>query len=120
MQLDAAEVRNPREAGGVGDHGKVRLVAGRVIDVDGLEPLGMRIRHPFLIEEVAVDAVRVPLHLHRPLAHVVEHRVGDVDVVLHEIAFGQAALREEDLLRVCHVDLAPSDQHVRARRDAPR
>src|SRR5438552_16645844 len=41
VQLDAAEVRDPGEAGGVGDHGEVRLVPARVADVDGLEPFGV-------------------------------------------------------------------------------
>ena len=113
MELDAAEVRDPGETGRVRDDGKVRLIAGRVVDVHGLEPLGMRDGHSLLVEEVALDPVGVSLHLHWPSCHVVEDRVGDVDVVLDEVAFGQAHLGEKDLLEIGDLDLAACDEHAK-------
>jgi hypothetical protein len=42
-----------------------------------------------------------------------EDRVGDVDVVLDEVPFGQAHLGKEDLLEVGDLDLAAGDEHAR-------
>jgi co-chaperonin GroES (HSP10) len=64
-----------------------------------------------LVEEEAVHAVRVALHMHRPPPHVVEDTAGDVDVVRDQVALGQPELREEDLVGIGHSDLAPSDPH---------
>src|SRR2546428_633252 len=61
VQLDAAEVRDPGEARGVGHDREVRLVPWGVADVHGLEPVRVRVRYPLLIEELAVHAVGVPL-----------------------------------------------------------
>ena len=96
----------------VGDDGKIRLVARRIADVHGLEPLGMRYGHALLIEEVALDAVGVTLHLHRTSRHVVEDSVGDVDVVLDEVALRQAHLGEEDLVEIGDLDLTAGDKHA--------
>ena len=47
-----------------------------------------------------------------PPRDVVQDGAGDVDVVLDEVAFGDARLREEDLVRVRDVDLTAADEHV--------
>ena len=112
MQLDAAEVGDPGETRRIRDHGKVRLVTGGVADVHGFEPIRMWHRHSLLIEEVALDAVRMPLHLHRASRDVMQHGIGDVDVILNEIALGQPHLREEDLLDVGDLDLAAGNEHA--------
>src|SRR5437868_12548845 len=109
VELDASEIRDPREASGVGHHREVRLVPGWVADVDRFEPVRMRIGNALLIEEVAIDAVRVPLHLHRASGHVVQHGVSDVDVVADEVALGESGFREEHLLDVGDLDLAAGD-----------
>ena len=72
----------------------------------------MRDRHALLIEEVALDPVRVALHLHRTPRDVVEHGIGNVDVVLDQIAFRQAHLWEEDLLEIGDLDLAAGNEHA--------
>ena len=112
MQLDAAQVRDPGKAGRIGDDREVRLVARWIVDVHGLEPLRMGHGHALLVEEVALDAVGVSLHLHRPSGDVVKDRLGNVDVVLDEVAFGQAHLGKEDLLEIGDLDLAAGDEHA--------
>ncbi|TMF63913.1 MAG: hypothetical protein E6I14_04445 [Chloroflexi bacterium] len=113
MKLDASQVRYPGKTGRIGDDRKVRLVPGWIVDVHGLEPLGMRHGHALLVEKVALDPVGVPLHLHRTARHVMQDSVGDVDVVLDEIALGQAHLGEEDLVEIGDLDLAACDEHAR-------
>ena len=112
MHLDAAEVRDPHETGRVGHDGEVGLVAARVADVNGLEPVRMRVRHALLVEEIAVDAVRMPLHLHRSALDVVQRVRREVGVVLDEVAFRKPARGKEDLLEVGDRDLTLSDAHA--------
>jgi hypothetical protein len=111
VEVDAAEVDDPGERGSVVADGKVGGAPAREADMDRLEPVRMGLRYTLLVEEEAVDAVGVPLHLHRPVAHVVEQAVGHVDVVLNEIALRQPELREEDLVRVRDPDVAAGDAH---------
>jgi hypothetical protein len=42
----------------------------------------------------------------------VEDRVRNIDVVLDEVAFGQAHLGKEDLLGIGDLDLAAGDKHA--------
>ena len=54
----------------------------------------MLLRHPFLIDLVAVDAVREPLQMGRPVPQCRQHRAGrDGPVVVDERTLG--ALRTE-------------------------
>jgi hypothetical protein len=82
-------------------------------DVHGLEPVGMRLRHALLVEEFALDAVRVPLHLHRPARDVVQDVRCEGEVVGDEIALRQTPLGEEDLVEIRERELAPTDPHGR-------
>ena len=68
-------------------------------------------RHALLVEEVALDPVGVALHVKRAPADVVEGARRNVDVVLDEVALRQAALREEELVRVGDLDLVTADSH---------
>src|SRR5262249_28305920 len=60
-------------------------------------------------EERAARAVRVPLHDHRAIHDVRQERVGDVRVVLQQIAFRQLQLRPEDFPEVGEPHLLPVD-----------
>jgi hypothetical protein len=112
VEVDAAEVDDPGEAGRVRDDREVsRAPAAREQDVHCLEPFRMLLRHTLLVEEEAVDAVRVAEHLHRPLAHVREEAVGEVKVVPDEVALGQPPLREEDLFEIRELNFSPADPH---------
>ena len=71
----------------------------------------MRLRHPLLVEEVAVCPVRVALHQHRAARDVVEHERRELQVVAKEVALRDAEAREEDLLEIREPDLTPSNPH---------
>src|SRR5919198_3809245 len=110
VQLDTAEVDDPGERGRVVDDGEDRRVAAGKAH----EPLPDEVRvrgHPLLVEELAVDAVWVALHMERPSADVVQHGVGDVDVVRDEVGLRQPELREEDLVRVRDRYVTSADAH---------
>ena len=57
------------------------------------------------MEEFALHAVRVAHHVKGPAPQVREDGVGEIGVVLDQIAFRQASLREEDLVRVADLDV---------------
>src|SRR5204862_7763545 len=59
-----------------------------------------RLRRAFHEEEFTAGAMRVALHHHRPIANVRQQDVGDVGVVLQQIAFGESGARPEDLAKV--------------------
>src|SRR5262249_21697803 len=69
--------------------------------------------------EVAVDPVRVALHVERPAPEVGEDTARDVEVVGDEAALRKAARREEELVRVRDRDVVRADAHpVYPRRNA--
>jgi len=90
---------------------EVRLVTRWIVDVHGLQPLGVRHGHALLVEEVALDAVGMPLHLHRPALDVVQHVRREIRVVLDEISLRQPRRGEEHLLEVGDRDLTLADTH---------
>jgi len=118
VELDAAEVDDPRERGRVVDDREDGRVAAREADELLPDVLGMG-WNPFLVEEVALDAVRVALHVERPPADVVERARRDVDVVPDEVGLRQPALGEEGLLRIRDLDLVAADSHL-ARKLSPK
>ena len=114
VQVDAAEVDDPGERRRLVADREVGRAPGRELDVHGLEPVGMIGRNALLVEEPLLRAVRVALHLHRAALDVVQDVRRDVEVVLDEVELLQPALREEDLVRVRDVDLAPADSQLHA------
>jgi len=118
VELDAAEVDDPRERGRVVDDGEDGRVAAREADELLANVVGVR-GNALLVEEVALDAVRVALHVERPPADVVERARRHVDVVLDEVVLRQTALGEERFLRVRDLDLVAADSHL-ARKLRPK
>ena len=112
MQLDTAEVDHPGERGGVVDHGEDRRVSARELHELLADIVGV-LGHALLVEEIALHPVRVAHHVERPLPHVRQRALGDVDVVADEIALRQSPLREVDLVRVRDRDLMVADAHER-------
>ena len=95
VQLDAAEVRDPGERGGVVDHREHGRMAARERDRDLVDVVRMVRRHALLVEEVALDAVREALHVERPPPEVRQRELGDAEVVGDEVALRQPARGEE-------------------------
>src|SRR5262249_10526303 len=111
VQLDAAEVDDPRERGRVVDHRKDRRVATR--EADELLPYVVRVRrHALLVEEVARDAVRGALHVERAPPGVGERAGPHLEVVAAMLNIRQSALREEERVRVRDRDLVAAAAHL--------
>ena len=70
---------------------------------------GARLGDALLEERAALGAVREPLHQGRPPARGAQQRLGDGEVVPHQVELRLAPLREEDLVRARDRDLAPRD-----------
>ena len=77
-----------------------------------VDVVGMVRRHALLVEELALDAVREPLHVERPAAEVGECELGDADVVRDEVALRQPALGEEQLVGIRDRDVVAADAHA--------
>jgi len=60
MQLEAGQVCHPHERGGVARHDFFRRPARRKFQRDDLDPRRTRLGRALLVEELAVDAVRIP------------------------------------------------------------
>jgi hypothetical protein len=86
VQLDAAEVGDPRQSGGVADDREVGVAPARKPDPERVYPVRMGVRDALLVEEKAVDPIRVALHLHGPSLCRIEHVRREVEVVLDEVA----------------------------------
>jgi hypothetical protein len=71
------------------------------------------------VEEAALDAVRVALHVERPLAEVRKRAASKVEVVSGEVALRQPGLREEQLVRVADGNVVPADSHFPFIRRSP-
>jgi hypothetical protein len=74
-------------------------VAARKLDELLADEVRVR-RHALLVEEVAVDAVRVADHVKGPPAQVGQRAVGDVEVVAGKVALRQPGLRKEGLVGI--------------------
>ena len=68
-------------------------------------------RDALLVEEVALDAVRVALHVERPSSQMRQRAFGDAEVIGDEVALGEAALGKERLVRVRDPDVVAADLH---------
>ena len=122
VQLDATEVGDPGEAGGVVEHREHGRVTARELDEDLVDVVRVVLRDSLLVEELARDAVGEALHVERPPPDVGECERRDVDVVGDEVELRQTRLGEEDLLGARDRNVVPADlawseyRGVRARR----
>ncbi len=94
VQLDAAEVGDPFERRFVVDDGEDRRVPARELDEELVDVRRVLRRNSLLVEELAVDPVRVAHHVEEPAPQVRQRMVRDVEVVADEVALRQPALRE--------------------------
>src|SRR5690606_39976720 len=102
MQLEACEIREPDERGRITRHDLLRRASGREAQLDDVDPLGTLLRRTLLIEEFAVDAVRIPHEHVRSSARGAERAVRDRKIVANMIVLRVPAGREQHLLRIQH------------------
>ena len=112
MQLEAGEVGHPRQRGGVSRHDFFGRAPGRKAERHDLDPGRPRLGRALLIEELALDAVRVAHQHVRPPAGAAQRAVGDREVVAHEIQLRETGLGKQHLARVRDRDLAASDDET--------
>ena len=109
VQVDAAEVGDPGEAGRVVDHDLVGGPAGRERQRRDPQPVGPVVRAPASGRTPPFGAVDEPLEGHRPAAGAAQRPVGHGEVVRDEVELRVAGLGEVDLVRVRDRDLAAGD-----------
>ena len=109
MQLEAGKVGEPDERGGVARHHLLGAAPRWETERHDLDPRWPRRGRALLIEEFAVDAVRVAHEHVRPAASAAQRAVGHRDVVAREVELRVFGLGEEDLARVRDRDLAAVD-----------
>src|SRR5207302_7701293 len=97
---DRVVVRQVDEGGGVVDHGMGDGATPMEIDRDAPDPGRERLRHPFLLNGDPADAIGVTVHVQRTVPNLGQHAAGDAEVVIDKVPFGDAVIREEDLVRV--------------------
>ena len=105
MQLEAAEVGDPGEARGVVDDELLGLATGGEVQGRRAQPLGPRRRRALLIEGLARRSVDEALQHDGPVADAAERAVGDGQVVVDQIALGDAG--EVRLVRIGDAHLPP-------------
>src|SRR5262249_10911329 len=119
MEIDASEVDDPRQLRRVAQHDLARGPAGGKLELHHLDPERPRLGRSLLEKELALRAVDIALERHRPPTRSAQRAFRHREVVAHQVDLGDAALREEDLLRIRDRDLAALDlQQLLARRHA--
>ena len=109
VEVDAAEVGDPGEAGRLVDDDLVGGAPGRERQRGGPDPVGRVVRRALLEERLLLGPVDEALERHRPAAHPDERPVGDGEEVADEVQLRVAGLREVELVRVADRDLAAAD-----------
>ncbi len=112
VQIDAAQVHDPRELRRIADHDLVRRPSRGEAELDGLDPVRLRGGRAFLEEERALGAVDEPLQGHRAIRDAPERPVADRQVVADQVELRLPDRWEEDLVGVRDRHLAPGDVEV--------
>ena len=111
MQLDAAEVHDPREARGVVDDDLSAVRPDGNDSVTVRSHVGPLVRRALLIERLAFGAVDEALEHDRPIADAGDSATGDRQVILDDVELGELDVaREVRLVRIADADLAPVDR----------
>ncbi len=116
VELDAAEVDDPSETGGVVEDDLFGGAAGGKGEGDGLEPgrAGFRVRRAFLVEGFAVGAVDEALEDEGTVSDSGDGSGSDGEVVADEVELGELDFaREVEFAGVRDADFAAVDlEHV--------
>ena len=116
IEVEAAEVHDPRQSRGIPDHRLFGGGAGGVVQGGGVDEGGMVLGDALLEERLLVEALREPLEHHRPAAGPAEGALGDREVIAHEVELGEARLGEDDAVRARDAHLVAVDVEDLGRR----
>ena len=106
VQLEAREVGEPRQRGGVARHDFFGGPAGGEAQRHYLDPRRPGLGCALLVEELARDTVRVADQDVGPAARPAQSAFGDGEVVPHEVELCVFRLREQHLARIRDRELA--------------
>ena len=113
MEAEAREVDRPHDVRDVREDERARRRSVGRADDRRVQPLGRVLGDALLEEGAALRAVRKALHQSRPPACGAHQRLGDGQVVAHEVELRLATFREQDLVRARDDDASPRDvEHV--------
>jgi hypothetical protein len=113
MEAEAREVDGPHDVRHVGEDERPRGRPVRRRDDRRLEPVRRRLGDALLEERASLGPVRKALHECRPPGDDAHERLGDGEVVAHEIELRLLPLGEEHLVRARHREVSPRDiEHV--------
>src|SRR5882762_2137945 len=87
IEVDAAEIDDPRQAGPVAAHHFVGDAIAREADSGGAHPVWARRWCALLIEGVTLGAVGEALEVHGSIAHTTQNAVGDAQVIVDYVKF---------------------------------
>ena len=117
IEVEAPEVRHPREPGRVLHHDLVRRPPGRERQLNGVEPGRPILRGALLEEEVPRGAVHEPLEGHRPTSGAGQRPVGHGQVVPDKVHLGMTGHGEVELVGIGDRHLPIADaEHFLGRR----
>ncbi len=101
MELDAAEIDDPGEAGGIVDHHLLGGAARGERERHRAQPVGPLRRRPLLVEDLALGAVDEALQHHRTVTDAGDGAGRHREVVVDDVALGEMHVpREIRLLRM--------------------
>ena len=90
VEVNAAQVDRPGQAGRIVDDGLLGRGAGCVAQLDDVDPAGPFCRRSFLKDRLLVDALDEPFQDHRAPRHAPQCTVSDGQVVADQVQFGVA------------------------------
>src|SRR5438132_1979592 len=105
IQVDAAQVDDPRQASRVGTHDLVGGAATGELDRSCLDPGWARGRRALLVKRLAFGAIREPLEVHRAPGYATQRRVSNAQVVVNQVELGLPETRKEHLVGIGDGDL---------------
>ena len=111
MQLDASQVHDPRETGGIVHDDFFGGSPRRKRERDRSQPRRPAFRRALLIERLALGAIHEALEHERPIADPGDRARRDREVILHDVELRELdAAREVRLVRIRDPNLAPFDR----------
>ena len=106
IQIDAAEVHDPEELGGVAHHDLLRRPSRRKFELHRLDPVGMLLRRALLKKRLGIGPVHVSLENDGTSGDSAQRAVGDGEVVLRQVELRVARLRKKDFVGIGDRDFA--------------